>query len=168
MKRYFWIIAFLLSPARASDTIDFDKLSRETFDLYPIKVEYSQPPLERISPQELHQWICGDKCPEGIEVKGVYFQGTIYLIDNIVTWDDWEKSLYVHEVVHYIQDLIGKTTRSGREPCTNHLALELEAYSLQSQWLRQHGKFIKHSDIVDLARASAARGCKKTVDTVKK
>jgi hypothetical protein len=79
---------------------------------------------------------------EQCRVAGWYDNnGIIYLDEQLKGQDDAiTRSLIVHELVHYLQDLSGKFS-SGN--CNDHLVREREAYSVQRQYLnRIAGRFI--------------------------
>lgn len=73
-----------------------------------------------------------DKCP----VAAWYnHQGTIYLDDRLQGQQDPEtRSLIVHEMTHYLQDLSGKY---NNESCDDHVYREREAYSIQRTYLKR-------------------------------
>ncbi|MBI2970528.1 MAG: hypothetical protein HYY36_07265 [Gammaproteobacteria bacterium] len=66
--------------------------------------------------------------------------GTIYLDDRIPDLEEpIVRSVIVHELVHYLQDLSGKYVDDG---CEQRLAREREAYSIQRIYLnRIAGRF---------------------------
>jgi len=67
--------------------------------------------------------------------------GIIYLDEHLKGRDDAiTRSVIVHEIVHYLQDLSGKY---GSGDCNDHLRREREAYSVQRQYLnRIAGQFV--------------------------
>jgi hypothetical protein len=66
--------------------------------------------------------------------------GTIYLDDRITDlMDPIVRSVIVHELVHYLQDLSGKFDERS---CQDHLAREREAYAIQRIYInRIAGRF---------------------------
>ena len=61
--------------------------------------------------------------------------GTIYIDDRLQNWEDpMVRSVIVHELVHYLQDLSGKYTKSG---CEEHLRREREAYAIQRMYINR-------------------------------
>ena len=61
--------------------------------------------------------------------------GTIFLDSRIKDHQDPEtRSLIVHEMTHYLQDLSGKYEDRS---CDNHVYREREAYSVQRQYLKR-------------------------------
>jgi len=66
--------------------------------------------------------------------------GTIYLDEHLQNWDDpVTRSVIVHELVHYLQDLSGKFRNND---CEDQLKREREAYAVQRMYLsRVAGRF---------------------------
>lgn len=66
--------------------------------------------------------------------------GTIYLDERLENWDDpVVRSVIVHELVHYLQDLSGKFRN---DDCNDQLKREREAYAIQRIYLnRIAGRF---------------------------
>ena len=66
--------------------------------------------------------------------------GIIYLDDRLQDWDDPViRSVIVHELVHYLQDLSGKFKNND---CRDQLMREREAYAIQRIYLnRVAGRF---------------------------
>jgi len=61
--------------------------------------------------------------------------GTIFLDERVKgQYDAMTRSLIVHELVHYLQDLSGKF---DAESCDDHNRREREAYSVQRQYLNK-------------------------------
>ncbi|MCG8325758.1 MAG: hypothetical protein MI673_09585, partial [Thiotrichales bacterium] len=61
--------------------------------------------------------------------------GTIYLDKRLEGHEDPEtRSLIVHEMTHYLQDLSGKYPEQS---CDDHVYREREAYAIQRKYLRQ-------------------------------
>jgi hypothetical protein len=167
MKKLFLTLVMICAGAQAQTSVNFSELTREAFDLYPVKLEYSAPRIERIADRELQQWLCRGECGENMFPRGVYYQHTIYLNDNITDWDDYSKSLYVHEVVHYLQDLSGKTNKHGAESCESHMRLEQEAYDIQNAWLKKRHSRIR-LPMMELVRASSKNSCSNQMNRLSK
>ena len=66
--------------------------------------------------------------------------GTIYMDERLQDWDDpLVRSVIVHELVHYLQDLSGKFRN---DDCADSLRREREAYAVQRMYLnRVAGRF---------------------------
>jgi len=61
--------------------------------------------------------------------------GTIFLDERVKGQEDaMTRSLIVHELTHYLQDLSGKF---DSESCEDHLVREREAYSIQRQYINR-------------------------------
>jgi len=100
-------------------------------------------PHVTIMPQtELARRVCGAAdCP----VRGAYLPETGVLLDSGLNIDDpRDRSVLLHEIVHYLQQLSG---RFGQEPlCRRFVLREVEAYSIQDQYLSRYGLGVGNSD----------------------
>ena len=90
--------------------------------IYPTTVEY----LESLMCKKL------EYCP----VKAVYFNDTIYYLENLNINDQNTKSIIVHEFIHHIQHQIGFIS----ENCDIWQRNEEEAYRLQAKYLRNNNQ----------------------------
>ena len=73
-----------------------------------------------------------DKCNAGAWYND---QGVIYIDDRLQDWDDpMVRSVIVHELVHYLQDLSGKFNKKN---CEEQLRREREAYAIQRIYLNR-------------------------------
>ena len=62
-------------------------------------------------------------------------EGVIYIDERIREQTDaYTRSLYVHEITHYLQDLNNKY---NKKDCTDHQKREREAYSIQRRYLNK-------------------------------
>ncbi|NIN35250.1 MAG: hypothetical protein GWO08_12655 [Gammaproteobacteria bacterium] len=62
-------------------------------------------------------------------------EGVIYIDERLREQRDaYTRSLYVHEITHYLQDLNNKY---NKKECTDHQKREREAYSIQRQYLNK-------------------------------
>ena len=99
------------------------------------------PPSLEYKPQSFfveHACLGNEKC----RVAGWYDDhGTIFIDDRTESNNDaMTRSLIVHEIAHYLQDISGKF---DVESCENHLVREREAYSIQRQYLNKiAGRFV--------------------------
>lgn len=97
------------------------------------------PALEHRGHEFFVQHACGgmEKCPV---VAWYNDKGVIYLDDRVTDMQDpIVRSLIVHEMVHYLQDLSGRYTAGG---CTEQVERERQAYSVQRTYLnRVAGRF---------------------------
>ncbi len=92
-------------------------------------------PLIEYRPHEFfveHACFGNEKC----RVAGWYDDiGTIYLDDRVENNEDpMTRSLIVHEIVHYLQDISGKFDPDN---CNDRNLREREAYSVQRQYLNK-------------------------------
>lgn len=61
--------------------------------------------------------------------------GVIYIDDRLQDWKDpMVRSVIVHELIHYLQDLSGKFSQ---KTCEEQLAREREAYAMQRIYLNR-------------------------------
>ena len=97
------------------------------------------PQLERVQHEYLAEHACGGDA--NCRVVAWYDdEGTIYLDDRVEDLEDpIVRSVLVHELVHYLQDLSGKFDSLK---CEDQLVREREAYSVQRTYLnRIAGRF---------------------------
>lgn len=165
--RNFLLLLGILSHSVWAQDPDFEALTREAFEIYPASIEFSMPQIERIDSVTLGRWVCRGSCRQGdLEIKGVYHEGVIYLSNSLSSWTVWEQSMYVHEVVHYLQDLAGRTKMPEGYTCAQHVELETEAYTLQNNWLKRRNKRFGQQRLLEMVTASVGPGCKKVIDTL--
>jgi len=69
----------------------------------------------------------------GLRLGGLYIPDAdkIYLLQGLDLDDPRDRSVLVHELVHYVQDQLGVTGTSAQ--------LEAQAYALEAQWLQEQG-----------------------------
>lgn len=93
----------------------------------------ARPPLVKfVSHVELQEMACEAAC----DIRGWYAGGsTIYLDDGLDPENSlWDRSILVHEMVHYLQDQAGAF--GSLATCQRWLEREDEAYAVQHEWLR--------------------------------
>lgn len=75
-------------------------------------------------------------CERPCEIRGWFAGGsTIYLDERLdPAMSKWDRSVLVHEIVHYLQDQDGAFGPVAT--CQRWLEREKEAYDVQYQWLR--------------------------------
>jgi hypothetical protein len=97
---------------------------------YPVPDELPQ--IHRAPAHVLSQKICGRPCPVKAfyhPEMGVYIDETLRIEDNA-----YERSILLHELVHYVQHTTGKFSAvSGF--CNRKSAEEMEAYKIQNMYL---------------------------------
>jgi hypothetical protein len=92
------------------------------------------PPNLRVLPgAELSARVCNGACP----ARGAYIAGGGVLLSDGLDMDDpMDRSVLVHELVHYLQDLSG---RFADEPaCKRWRDREAEAYAVQDKYLERY------------------------------
>lgn len=100
---------------------------------YPVPAE--QPSVEFVAHEVLEREACGGPCA----IYGWYPPGqTIYLDDRLDPANDvGDRSILVHELVHYLQQESGPYT--GHLNCGAWTQREGEAFDIQIRWLREQG-----------------------------
>jgi len=99
------------------------------------------PAVTRLSQQELAARACGGTC----HARGAYIPGQgVLLLDTLdIDGDPQDRSVLLHELVHYLQDRYG---RFAREPaCGRYADRELEAYSIQDAYLSRYNAGVGHA-----------------------
>lgn len=94
-------------------------------------------PSVRLAPlSEMQALVCRGPC----QVRGFYTQEQGVVLNQALdlAHDATARSVLLHELVHYVQQLSGKFDKlSGR--CDRWFAREWEAYEIQNAYLRQQG-----------------------------
>jgi hypothetical protein len=103
---------------------------------YPVP---EHPPLVAVVPHTyLEKIACKGPCP----ILGLYAdEGVVYLDDTLqVDTNVCARSVLLHELVHYSQDLTGKF--DNQLPIVRWKLREKEARAVQAQWLAGHDRKI--------------------------
>lgn len=90
------------------------------------------PRMERVSKDVLREYVCPKQaCP----VTGVYVYGEKRLLieNDLKLTSLYTRSVIVHELVHYIQDLNGEAEDKA---CKAHMLRERVAFYIQEKYLR--------------------------------
>lgn len=99
---------------------------------------YPHPGTQPVIEYRPHSFFVEKACfgNEKCRVGGWYDNnGTIYLDERTRNNDDpMTRSLIVHELTHYLQDISGKF---NADDCNDYLVREREAYSVQRQYLNR-------------------------------
>lgn len=97
---------------------------------YP--VPQTLPQIHTASVQEMQQRVCGKPCP----VKAFYHrEWGVYLDETLdLRGSAFDRSVLLHELVHYVQNVTGRFEKIPVSCRRNHLA-ELEAYRIQNLYL---------------------------------
>lgn len=93
------------------------------------------PHVEFMPAVEIAEIACAQNCGE---VKGWTPPGdTVYLNQDLrITHDKFDRSIILHELVHYTQFKYQLINRSN--DCLSWKEREAQAYQIQSLWLREH------------------------------
>ena len=89
------------------------------------------PPITKVSRAEIERTICSGPCP----VKAWHMPGEGIFMDERLTpeTDLVHRSILLHELVHYLQEINGDG--ASMDECDRWLHREREAYRLQNQYL---------------------------------
>lgn len=96
-----------------------------------------RPDVEAISAQALSERLCdGQACPAlayyDHNSQTIYHDARLNVSESVSA-----QGFIVHEMVHFLQHQHG--VMADASSCESRLELELEAYSAQGEFLRQHG-----------------------------
>src|SRR5262245_27892960 len=91
----------------------------------------TSPRVTKVSRAEIERTICSGPCP----VKAWHMPGDGIFMDDRLTpeTDLVHRSILLHELVHYLQDISGEG--ASMDECERWLHREREAYRLQNQYL---------------------------------
>ena len=89
------------------------------------------PAIQRVPRHVIEDRVCGRACG----ARAAYSAGVGILIDESMRPETslFDRSVLLHELVHYVQDLAGE--HGGMEPCRRWYYRELEAYAIQKRFL---------------------------------
>src|SRR5262245_3683037 len=95
-------------------------------------VPAAAPPVHSVPLGVMQQKLCGKPCA----VKAFYHpEWGVYLDETLdVEKDDFDRSVLLHELVHYLQNTSGRFEKMPVSCERNHLA-ESEAYKIQNLYL---------------------------------
>jgi len=93
------------------------------------------PPVTVMTQNELSDRVCGGSCA----VKGAFIPGQgLFIIKELeIETDPQDRSVLLHELVHYLQQLNGRY--ASESACDRFRDRELEAYRLQDEYLSRYG-----------------------------
>lgn len=88
-----------------------------------------------IAQNELSARVCGGSCA----ARGAFIPGRgVFIINELaVETDPQDRSVLLHELVHYLQELNGRY--ADKTACDRFRDRELEAYRLQDEYLSRYG-----------------------------
>lgn len=95
----------------------------------------SLPRVDAVSHSALEVMMCGHTAAKCDVPTAIYYKGTVFYDKSMNLDSEYERSIIVHEMVHYLQD----RNRWQGVDCINRIAREDQAYRLQYQYLLQHG-----------------------------
>jgi hypothetical protein len=90
------------------------------------------PEVQFVSRSYIQAEICKGPC----QIRAYYDPTTgVYLDDQLDVWKDpLARSILLHELVHHVQAVSGRFD-SMSDPCTRQNRAEVEAYSIQNEYL---------------------------------
>jgi hypothetical protein len=98
------------------------------------------PDINYVPAAQLNHMIC-PSAPKGCGILGVYHNGKIYLDEEQdLSESIYARSILVHEITHWLQDLNNDYNSFGRLACEQANQREVEAYGVQNAYLRQAEK----------------------------
>lgn len=95
------------------------------------KVPKTPPHVYRVPHAELENYVCGTNCA----IKAWYKPGEGIFLDESLKPESniFDRSIMLHELVHYFQDMSGYY--GGSDPCSRWFHRELNAYAIQNHYL---------------------------------
>jgi len=92
------------------------------------------PPVKAVPQGALATRFCGGPCG----IQGAYVPGEgVLLADRLdIDGNPLDRSVLLHELVHYLQDTNGRFAADG--PCDRWREREIEAYTLQDSYLSRY------------------------------
>ncbi len=122
--------AFDTSPAANLDEV-VKQLTRAIDRLARYRVPKEAPRIYRIPHAELENYVCGTHCAIRAWYKpgdGIFLDDTLKPETNI-----FHRSILLHELVHYFQDVSGEY--ANMSACDRWFHRELDAYTVQNRYL---------------------------------
>jgi hypothetical protein len=132
-------------------------LTRAIDRLARYKVRKVPPSIFRIPHAELERYVCGTNCSIQAWYKpgdGIYLDDTLKPETNL-----FHRSILLHEMVHYFQDLAGEY--GNMDACNRWFHRELDAYTIQNRYLAvigHPGRVAYSGDNCSNMQAHAPRG----------
>jgi hypothetical protein len=95
------------------------------------------PAYHVLADADLQQRACGRPC----FVKAFYDpeQGIFLSTSTDFMGDSYGRSILLHELVHYAQNVSGRFEEISRSPCERRASEEMAAYEAQNQYLAMEG-----------------------------
>ena len=122
--------AFDTKPAASLDEL-VRTLGRAIDLLSRYKVPKEPPHIYRVPRAEMENYVCGSNC----NIQAYYKPGDgIFLVDTLQPEIDlMHRSILLHEMVHYFQDVVG--AYGDRLTCDRWFQREIDAYNIQNRYL---------------------------------
>lgn len=114
---------------------DLNKIVRQMFlvmdRLSRYKIPRDRPNIYRIPHAELENYVCGTHCA----IKAWYRPGDGIYLDEILKPESsvFDRSILLHEMVHFIQDRAGEF--ANMDDCERWFHREVDAYTVQNRYL---------------------------------
>jgi hypothetical protein len=122
--------AFDTGPAASIEQL-VKNLSLAIFQLSRHKIPKQSPNVYRVPHAELENYVCGTNCA----IKAWYKPGEGIFLDESLQPETnvFHRSILLHELVHYFQDVSGYYGNS--DACSRWFHRELDAYEVQNKYL---------------------------------
>jgi len=119
---------------------------------YPVPQQW--PAIQLLDSNAMRAMLCQGPCGD---IPAFYLPGRGVFVNARLDFDNdvSARSILLHELVHHVQELSGKFDRIASQ-CDRWYSKELEAYSVQNQFLRQSGE--KRRYLVDSLPQMCADG----------
>ena len=126
--------AFDTGPVASIDQL-VKNLSLAIFQLSRHKIPKDPPQVFRVPHAELENYVCGTNCA----IKAWYKPGAGIFLDESLQPETnvFHRSILLHELVHYFQDVGGYYGTS--DACSRWFHRELDAYEVQNKYLGSIG-----------------------------
>lgn len=123
-------LSFDTAPADSLDEV-VKSLTRAIDRLARYRVPKEPPNIYRIPHAELEKYVCGTHC----SIRAWYrSEDGIYLDESLKPETSlFDRSILLHEMVHYFQDRAGEYAAMG--DCERWFHRELDAYTIQNRYL---------------------------------
>jgi hypothetical protein len=107
------------------------ELLKAIFRLSNYPVPDTLPKVHRVAHEKIEELACGKKCP----ALGAYRSGEGIYLDEVLAPETnvFARSVLLHELVHYVQDVSNKLADGGS--CDRWYRSEKEAYGIQEKFL---------------------------------
>lgn len=116
-------------------TVLVRRLSKAIDRLARYHVRKEPPPVYKVPRHEMEEYVCTLQC----DVKAWYLSGQGIFLDESLKPETnlFDRSILLHELVHYYQDRSGEY--GNMDPCNRWFHRELDAYTVQNRYLSAVG-----------------------------